>query len=213
MISHRERRRCQMRWASAVALQMMEPLLFISFCMVNVVSRTVLDAIGACDSYYTDPDFTEDRSFLQLDLRVECYTAEHDDVKAVAWGFFAVWPIGFPLLYVGLLVACRDAICTGKPSKLATATRFLWREYKPDYFWWEPLDVMRRLALSSFVLFIPAEYPMQRLLVGLLLSLLFLALVFAANPYKGRLVSAVARSLQLMLSMILIGCLAIRRER
>ena len=52
---------------------------------------------------------------------------------------------------------------------------------------------------------------MLRLLVGLLLSLLFLALLYAADPYKHWLVSVVARSLQLALAMSLIGCLAIRR--
>ena len=44
------------------------------------------------------------------------------------------------------------------------------------------------------------------------MQVLFLALLFAANPYKHWLISAVARSLQLALSLAFIGSLAIRHE-
>ena len=80
VLSHTQQLCCGTRW---IALPVMEGLLVVSFCMVNSVSRTVLNAIGACDSYYTDPGLRVERSFLQMDLRVECYTEEHDEIKAV----------------------------------------------------------------------------------------------------------------------------------
>ena len=163
----------QRRRVAATALHIMAPLLVVSFYSVNSVSRTVLNAIGACDTFYKDADLMVPASFLQMDLRIECYTEAHNAIKAVAWALFGLWPVGFPLLCVGLLATCRDAIRVDNPPKeqsLASATRFLWREYKPDYFWWEPLDMVRKLTLSAFVLFIPAQYPVLRLLVGLLLS-------------------------------------------
>lgn len=128
---------------------------------------------------------------------------------------FALWPIGFPVLYMLLLIACRKASQQNElphtwAGSLAASTRFLWREYKPSYFFWEPFDVLRKLSLSSFVLFISSEYPMLRLLVGLLLSIVFLALLFAANPYKHWLVSLVARSMQLSITLAFVGSLAIQ---
>ena len=192
---------------------LLPPLLVVTFCLINSVSRTVLNAIGACDSYYTDPDLTEQRAFLQMDLTIECGTESHDKIRDLSWVLFALWPIFFPVLYALLLVACRKAIQSGQPiesGSLPAWTYFLWREYDPAYFWWEPLDVLRKLALSSFVLFISSDHPMLRIIVGLLLSVFFLVLLFAANPYKMRLVSLVARSLQLSITLALVGALAIR---
>ena len=66
-----------------------------------------------------------------------------------------------------------------------------------------------RLSVSSLVLFIPAEYPMARIYTGLLLSTLFLALLFAANPHASRMVSTVARLSQLTVVLVFVGCAAI----
>ena len=49
-----------------------------------------------------------------------------------------------PLLYLLLLIKCHRSIQSGEPSRLAKAITFLWAEYKPEYYWWEPLDVLRR---------------------------------------------------------------------
>ena len=66
------------------------------------------------------------------------------------------------------------------------------------------MDVMRRLALSSFVLAIDSGTPMLRLMVGLLLSVFFLALLFIARPYKAEILDNLACSLQLMSVLIFI---------
>ena len=69
--------------------------------------------------------------------------------------------------------------------------------------------MLRRLLLSSMVLFIPAKYTMLRLVVAQQISVLFLAVLFVVNPYKKRLLSAIVRLLQLATVLIFSGCVAI----
>ena len=136
-------------------------LLVFIFCMINPIARTIFRALGDCSPFEYD-DFTEPPtriSFLRLDLRVECNTAEHASIRAVCWTCFLLWPFGCLLLYLVLLLRARRAVLTHKPSPLARATRFLWQEYRAEWMLWELLDMLRRLTLCGFVLFVPAEQP------------------------------------------------------
>ena len=44
------------------------------------------------------------------------------------------------------------------PSRLSRATTFLTNSYEPFAFWWEPLEMCRKLALTGWVLLIPEEF-------------------------------------------------------
>ena len=141
-------------------LTLIPSLLFVTYCFVNSVSRLVLNAIGDCIAFFENA--TTQRSFLRPDLTVTCGSSEHGTIKTVAWVLFGGWTVGVPLLYTLLLLHCGASIQRGKPTELAAAISFLWSELKPEYYWWEPVDMLRKLALSSFVLFVPAEYPLTR---------------------------------------------------
>ena len=78
--------------------------------------------------------------FLRLDLRVECETPEHDTIRVAALFYFVLWTVGFPLLFLVLLLLARPAIVRGKDTALTRATSFLWREYRKEWLLWEVLD-------------------------------------------------------------------------
>ena len=149
-------------------------------------------------------------SFLRLDLRVECHTDEHASIRAVCWVFFLLWPVGCPLLYLVLLLRARRAIVAGEETPLARATRFLWREYRPEWMLWELFDTLRRLFLCGFVLIIPAERSMARLLFAQLLSVVYLCFTLVAAPYKERTLHVLSSSSQLMLVLVFVTCTALK---
>ena len=49
---------------------------------------------------------------------------------------------------------------------------------------WEPVELLRKLTLTGFLLLIPEEYDLSRALAALLLSLLFFAAQGALKPFK-----------------------------
>jgi hypothetical protein len=54
-----------------------------------------------------------------------------------------------PLLYALLLWRSADAIRTGRHTHLSRATSFLSSDYSSFAFWWEPLEMCRKLLLSQ----------------------------------------------------------------
>ena len=95
-----------------------------------------------------------------------------------------LWPVGVPLGYTVLLTAARDAIRSTRTTRLSRATSFLSADYETFAFWWEPLEMCRKLALTGWVLLIGEESEQARVLVALLVSIAFLALHLSIKPLR-----------------------------
>jgi hypothetical protein len=126
--------------------------------------------------------------------------------------FLAVWPVGIPLLYAALLWASREAIISGVPTPLSRATSFLTSDcisagirttailhvrrrltgarihVRIDRvgaaYWWEPLEMCRKLALTGWVILIHQESRLARVLVAILVSIVCCALHLAIKPFE-----------------------------
>merc|ERR1712227_25674 len=72
----------------------------------------------------------------------------------------------------------------GVPTRLTRATAFLSADYVPSAFWWEPLEMCRKLVLTGWVLLIPAEFEQMRVLVAILVSIAFLAFRLSFKPLR-----------------------------
>eukprot|EP00966_Prymnesium_polylepis_P236546 5470550-Prymnesium_polylepis.1 len=53
---------------------------------------------------------------------------EYSRLLTLAVSFVAVWPVGIPLLFLMVLLNCREAIMQGRMSPLVRSTSFLHRE-------------------------------------------------------------------------------------
>ena len=162
-----------------------------------------------------------------------------------------VWPCGIPVMYLLLLLACRDAIRNHTPTPLMRATSFLSGDCvslrldppisglgcslavahtfllsptqssqgrrplltdKKSMFWWEPLEMCRKLALTvlaaridllpravnrelmsprpapictqGWVLLISEDFEQARVLVALLVSITFFGLHLSIRPLR-----------------------------
>ena len=116
---------------------------------------------------------------------------------------------GIPLSYFMLLWASRDALIAGKTTSLSQATAFLSADCtatalepviqpmhalctgfsfaSPDAgltFWWEPLEMCRKVALNGWVMLIPEEFEQARVLIAILISVVFVALLLSIKPHR-----------------------------
>ena len=55
---------------------------------------------------------------------------EYSRLLALALPFVALWPVGIPLIFLAVLLKCREAIMQGRMSPLVRSTSFLHRECK-----------------------------------------------------------------------------------
>jgi hypothetical protein len=151
------------------------------------------------------------RRYLLADLTLRCDSPKYESTRTTAIVMIIVWPVGIPLLYMVLLWSTRRAIRTHVPNPLSRATSFLWADYTTAAFWWEPLEMCRKLALtvpppgveSRSLHFLAAvrsacspgggragfcsskrKNEQARVLVALLVSIAFLALHLSVRPFQ-----------------------------
>jgi len=187
-------------------------ILVISFIFVPSVSTKIFSA-NSCVGYGYDDTTSpgEDRYFLRDDPSVICYDSDdHKDLITLMWAFAVVWPIGVVVLYAVLLYPCKAAILAGKRTPLVEATFFLTHDYEPFVFFWEPFELLRRTTLTGWVLLIHEQYNFIRLLIGLLVSSIFLVALLSIKPYKRPEDDLLAILSQLMLVVLFFGCMLLK---
>lgn len=158
-------------------------VLTLTFLVVTSASSRILKTF-LCDPFAYDDGESESRSYLHDDYGLNCASGEYKRAENWALGLAFLWPFGIPLLYGFLLFKSRKAILSHEANQMSAAIKFLWAEYQPAYFWWEPLELLRKLTLTGFVLFIDEKYVLGRSLAALLMSLAFCAAHDLIQPYR-----------------------------
>jgi len=165
---------CTCRLSITALFETAVPLLLkLGFLAYPLVTNVAFDAF----SCYT----FSDSEWLKADVAIQCSTPEHDGVKRLAWLAILLYPIGLFVLYGALLFAARHAIQTNRPTVLSRAIAFLYREYETSLFWWELVEMLRRLVLVGVMVL--AQGSMMQLIVGSLLAASFLLFQVQAAPY------------------------------
>lgn len=170
--------------------------IFVFFLALPSVSRNIFKARQCAPYSFRDaPNGDYERSYLVADPSVRCNEGPdgawgNDDFRQLAgyfWAFFFLWPVLVPAVFLLLTLRVRSSVRNHHMTRLAHATRFLWRDYDVSFVWWEVVDMARKLVLTSGILFVDTEYGARRLLrlqVASILSATYLALLALARPYR-----------------------------
>ena len=92
-----------------------------------------------------------------------------------------------PLIFLLPLTRVRTAVTAQRRTPLANACRFLWCDYDAGLLFWEVIDLLRRLLLTSIILFVDTENgssKMLRLVLGTIISAMYLGILALVRPYK-----------------------------
>ena len=81
----------------------------------------------------------ESVAFLRKDVAVRCETDEHAAIIRQAWVAVALYPVGLLLLNFILLLCARRAILLEQPTAFSRAMRFIYKDYKPHFYWCGPV--------------------------------------------------------------------------
>ena len=181
-------------------------LVVCSLALSHVSSR-VFGAFS-CDEFEASPGAYV--GYLYADYAEACDGAAYERTKAVAYGLIVLWPVGVPAAFGVLLWCVRRAVLRQQPTALSAATAFLYREYRKDVYWWELVDVGRKLLLTGFLLLVPPSFALARLVAALLLSTGYLALVQVAQPFEDPTTAFVSVFSNLSLCCTLLAALLVK---
>jgi len=172
------------RGALTAGLQRVLPLaLSLTFLVLPSTSTRIFRAF-LCETFEFDEGTS--RRYLYADLTLSCDSDEYESTKATAFVMLAVWPVGVPMLYGVLLWASRESIRRGELTQLNLATRYMWGDYEAATFWWEPLEMCRKLTLTGWVLQIHGDAEQARVIVALFVSITFFGLNLRFKPLRAQ---------------------------
>jgi len=172
-------------------------VLLIAFFMTPSTSFSIF-AAWTCESFHLDSTATPPKvmRYLRGELSLECNTSvfEYRRLLTLAYILVAIWPVGVPLFFIGVLHSGRWAILHGQSTRIVRATAFLHREYEQAYYWWEVVFLLQRLLVVGFAQWV--THPSHRLLFAMIIALVYLVAVLAVKPYKRNDVGFMAYSSQ-----------------
>ena len=175
-------------------------ILVALFALVPFVSMRIF-SVFSCEHFHYEPGST--KGFLSSDYSVECGSHEHSRLVAGAIGLVFLWPIGVPAFFCALLFAAHSRKERGS-MELFRAVSFLHGEYKDEFFFWELIELARKLLLAGFVFLIPHSYTMLRIVLAILISIAHAVVLQSAQPYKERSTSILAIAISLTLQFTLL---------
>lgn len=165
-------------------------LFWVSFLVYSTVSSAIFQTF-ACDS------FDNGMSYLRVDHSLECYTQTHTMFRVYAGVMGVVYPFGIPFAYAVVLyrsrAALKDTVAREMPTIDVAALRELWGAYRPEVYYYEVAECVRRVVLSGVIVFIFPNTAGQ-VATAFLLSLLFAALFMALDPYSSWFDTSIART-------------------
>jgi hypothetical protein len=156
--------------------------LFVLFFVYPRTSQVILSTFNCYE-------LANGESFLIADPRIMC-TGEHVEVQYVAFQFYAVigigvYTLGIPLIFLGMLWVRRHYLYdpyTGVPSVAAVRSMgILYAGYRPEWYWWELVEIARKLFLCAAIQFL-GQSPSQCLL-AILGETAYQALFGVADPF------------------------------
>ncbi|CAM9334760.1 unnamed protein product [Discosporangium mesarthrocarpum] len=181
LVEHRQR---ESIWARHMSI-----FLLLTFLVYSTTS-TVIFQTFACDEI---SELKE--SYLRADYRLPCHSPEHDMYKIYAGFMVLVYPVGIPTLYFLMLyknrhrVFPKQALADGVPparrlaDKKIAHTRFLWQAYRPEVYYYEVIECVRRLALTGCLVFIFPNSAAQAA-VACVLSMVTICLTTVLRPFQ-----------------------------
>jgi hypothetical protein len=143
--------------------------LFTMFLIYPQVSSIII-RLYACTT-------VEGETYLSSDFSVLCSTQKWRDRAQINIPFVALYPFGF-LAFVALILF-RKRHELQKPENLIQFG-FLYAAYAHDRWWFELLDMLHRMVMTSMIALLPQEYALPTIL-GILCF--HAAVILVTNPY------------------------------
>jgi len=182
-------------------------LLLLSYLVMPPVTTKQFQALNCFTLQHDD-----ERSFLRQDSSIICNDSEHEDFMVVD-AFLIILYMLIPPMWIILLRRVRhrlvpkgmedEAIVVemrDKDAHLSTLS-FLFRDYKVNVWYWEALEMIRRVFFCG-VIPLMSEKTFTRGLIGLALSLASIVTFREVMPFRNKFASALGHASQIVIFVV-----------
>ena len=137
-------------------------ILFIVYPAASAQTFQMLPA--ACHKICVDTDEHSCEEYLRSDYTIKCYSKEYNKYVSIAYGMLA-FVLGYPLAILLLLWKRRNKLTANvadgtkgnKGNELSAGLGFLYENYSENCWFWEVLELVRKVILTSVLVLIGGE--------------------------------------------------------
>jgi hypothetical protein len=143
----------------------------VFFLLYPTITVSSVHILAPCQSICSDADENNCIEYLRADYSIQCGTGTHTAYKVMAGFALTLYGFGVPGALAAFLYRDRSSfgandglyqmagVANGASggSKITVAEAglsFYSKQYKPDYYYWETVDLYRKLFVTSIVVFI-----------------------------------------------------------
>lgn len=157
-----------------IQTKIVKAFLFMLFIMYPAVSAVIFQLYKCKEvegTYYLEADFT-----------IQCFESEWNSYAYIGVFFILLYPIGIPLATFLILYSNRDRL-----TETATFYKygFLYGGYKENRWWFEIVELMRKLVLTSIIIFV-SQGTASQIFIGILVTIMFMMVAQEIRPFQER---------------------------
>ena len=151
----------------AVQTGMLRNVYFVVFLLYPFACSAISKFLERCTPVCTDMDDQVDQctTYMPSDLSVACNGARYSTYRRIAIAFAVLYAAGVPVaIGVALISAHRHGYIAQEPEAApkqqasippwALALRLFSENYQAQLYWWEVLELLRKLLLTSIIIHI-----------------------------------------------------------
>jgi hypothetical protein len=162
--------------AAAVKADAMGRLFLLQFLLYPALTNKIFEA-------FVCRDLGHGLSLLINDYTIDCASDWYWGVVYPLCSMLVVaWPIGLPAMLFFVMYRARNKIKQDDPDTIMQFA-FVIGDYKKDYYYWEVVELSRKLMLSGLLGFVRRGSVAQSV-AGTLIAFVFFALAFHHRPFK-----------------------------
>lgn len=133
-------------------------------------------------SIFSCSELLPSQYWLITDMSIRCWDLPHlKNILSIALPSVIVWIFGLPLLCLGLLYRTRQRLSA---ELIQIKYSFLYKGYKPEYYYWEFVILYRKVALVCASVFLSSVSTMVQALSILAILLICLFVQAALKPFR-----------------------------
>ena len=162
----------------------------LMFTMFPTTSAQVFQMLpSSCHAICADIENKSCRSYLRSDYSVECFTGAYNNFSVLAF-VMLFYVVGLPLITLFLLwryhpKEAHSNFSDQEGNEVQAALSFLYENYSPNAWFWEVLELIRKIILTSVLVLIGSESRTD-LGVASIMSGLYTVLFVSYKPINDR---------------------------
>ena len=155
----------------------------IFFFAYPPVTALAFRAFEECEEWRVDEHGSTQRYLLSYskNYAIECPSDELTRVQGLAWCAIILYPVGVLVLCTLLLFSTRQRLLLEDHNTFSQALGFMHSSFVPHYFFFDLMEMAKKLLLVGFASLI-SPGSLEQIVIGVLISLLFLVLHLQAYP-------------------------------